>query len=83
VLWVRVLQLRKVRPALLHGSPQGRHTSWGGLKPFVDRNLFTAWPKPARDFVLRPDEGGLVELSEENRRGAAPNIGGRLTPAFK
>jgi len=53
------------------------------LKPFVDRNLFTAWPKPARDFVLRPDEGGLVELSEENRRGAAPNIGGRLTPAFK
>lgn len=56
-------------------DPQGRHTSWGGLKPFVDRNLFTAWPKPARAFVLRPDEAGLMELSEENRRGAAPNIG--------
>jgi hypothetical protein len=81
LLWVKVLYFRTARPLLLQVAPEGRHTFWGGLKPLMDSILFTAWPKPARVFVHWPAEGGLMELSEENRRGAAPNIGGRLTPA--
>jgi len=42
---VQVLYLRTVRPVLLHVAPEGLHTYWGGLKPFMDSILSTAWPK--------------------------------------
>ena len=79
---MQVLHLRTVRPELVHEALEEHiSTSRGGTKPFMERPLFTAWPKPARVSGYWPAEDGLMELSEENRRGAAPNIGGWLAPA--